>query len=247
MDLTILKKLDLSDKEIKIYLKLLEQGALSVRVLSELTGLNRGTAYDILRKLQEAGLVSYYHKETKQKFIAEDPEKLLKLLQAREENLKEAKIKVRELIPELKSLKEKEGDRPITKFYEGKMGVRSILEDVLDTMEAEDDKEYYVYSSTKASEAINKAFPEYTKERIKRKIFVKVISLARGGEMHGLDERRWLKTSEDATTFIIIYAGKCAYISRDASANPVGVIIENRMIYETQKILFFELWERMNK
>lgn len=245
MDLTILKKLDLSDKEIKIYLKLLEQGALSVRVLSEATGLNRGTAYDILKQLQELGLVSFYHKDTKQKFIAEDPEKLLKLLQSREENLKEAKIKIREIIPELKSLKEKEGDRPITKFYEGKTGVRSILEDVLDTMEAENDKEYFVYSSTKASEAINKAYPEFTKERIKRKISVKVISLAKGGTMHGLDERRWLKTSEDAATFIIIYGGKSAYISRDISGNPVGVMIENGMIFETQKILFFQLWERI--
>ncbi|MFA6171491.1 MAG: helix-turn-helix domain-containing protein [Patescibacteria group bacterium] len=246
MDLTILKKLDLSDKEIKIYLKLLEQGALSVRVLSELTGLNRGTAYDILKQLQELGLVSYYHQDTKQKFVAEDPEKLLKLLNNKEDRLHEAKKKIKEIIPELKSLKEKEGDRPVTKFYEGKEGVKSILEDVLETMGEAKEKEYYVYSSTKASEAINKAFPEYTRERIKRKIFVKAISLAQGGNMHGLDERRWLKTSEDAATFIIIYAGKCAYISRDMNGNPVGVIIENRMVYETQRILFFELWERMN-
>jgi len=247
MDLTILKKLDFSDKEIKLYLKLLEQGAMSVRGLSELTGLNRGTAYDILKRLQELGLVSYYHQDTKQKFVAEDPERLLKLIKERKEKLEEAKLAIKDIIPELKSLKEKEGDRPVTKFYEGKEGVRSILEDVLSTMDGEAEKEYYVYSSTKASEAINNAFPEYTKERIKRKISVKVISLAQGGKMHGLDERRWLKTSEDAATFVIIYAGKCAFISRDASENPVGVIIENNMIYKTQKILFFELWERMKR
>ncbi|MFA6394295.1 MAG: helix-turn-helix domain-containing protein [Patescibacteria group bacterium] len=246
MDLSILKKLDLSDKEIKVYLKLLENGAISVRGLSELTGLNRGTTYDILKQLQVLGLVSYYHQETKQKFVAEDPEKLLKLVKDREEKLSEAKVKINEIIPELRSLKEKEGDRPVTKFYEGKTGVRLILEDVLDAMEAEAEKEYYVYSSTKASEAINSAFPEYTKERIKRKIYVKVISLAEGGKMHGLDERRWLKTSEDAATFIIMYAGKCAFISRDLSGNPVGVIIENRMIYETQKTLFGALWQRIS-
>jgi sugar-specific transcriptional regulator TrmB len=241
----ILKKLDLSDKEIKVYLKLLENGAISVRGLSELTGLNRGTTYDILKQLQALGLVSYYHQETKQKFVAEDPEKLLKLVKDREEKLFEAKVKINEIIPELRSLKEKEGDRPVTKFYEGNQGVRLILEDVLESMDEEKDKEYFVYSSTRASEAINAAFPEFTRERIKRKIFARVISLAKGGKTHGLDERRWLGLEKDSATFIIIYAGKCAFISRDATGNPVGVIIENRMIYETQRILFLQLWERM--
>jgi len=247
MDLSILKKLDLSDKEIKVYLKLLENGAISVRGLSQATGLNRGTTYDILKQLREMGLASYYHQETKQKFVAEDPERLLRLLNEREEKLKEARIKISGIIPELKSLKEKEGGRPVTKFYEGNEGVRLILEDVLESMESESEKEYFVYSSTKASEAINSAYPGFTEARIKRKIYVKVISLARGGKTHGLDERRWLGLSKDSATFIIIYAGKCAFISRDATGNPVGVIIENLMIYETQKILFGELWERIVK
>ena len=80
MEVIILKKLGLSDKEIKIYLKLLECGATSVRGLAELCGLNRGTVYDTLKRLQNAGLVSYYHQETKQRFVAEEPEKLISQL-----------------------------------------------------------------------------------------------------------------------------------------------------------------------
>jgi hypothetical protein len=44
-------------------------------------------------------------------------------------------------------------------------------------------------------------------------------------------------------TYILIYADKCAFISRDSRNNPVGVIIENKMIYETQKILFLQMWK----
>ena len=145
MDITILKKIGLSDKEIKVYLSLLEYGAISVRGLAEVTSLNRGTVYDILKKLQDSGLISFYHQDTKQKFIAEDPDKLLPLVRAREEELKTVKVKTAELIPELKSLQDTSGHKPVMKLYEGRQGVKYILADVLTVMADAADKEYYIY------------------------------------------------------------------------------------------------------
>lgn len=242
MDITILKKLGLSDKEIKVYLGLLEYGAISVRGLAEVTSLNRGTVYDILKKLQDTGLVSFYQQDTKQKFVAEEPDKLLRLVQNQENELYKTKNKIAELIPELRSIQDKGGDKPTIKFYEGKKGVRIILEDVLAAMNKENSKEYFIYSATECSDDINNAYPNFTQDRIKQKIKVKAISLAEGGETHGLDERRWLGTHDESATFILIYAGKSAFISRNAKGSPVGVIIENKMIYETQKIIFNKLW-----
>jgi sugar-specific transcriptional regulator TrmB len=245
MDITILKKLGLNDKEITVYLKLLEYGAISVRSLAELAGLNRGTTYDILKKLQESGLVSFYHQDTKQKFVAEEPAKLLKLLEQQEDAVREAKVGLEALIPELKSLQDTGGDKPVIKLYEGKAGVRFILEDVLSSVSKEDVKEYYVYSATYSSEDIASAYPDFTKDRIKKNIKVKAISLAEGGKTHGLDERRWLGTRDESATFVLIYADKCAFLSRDAKGAPVGVIIENQMIFTTQKIIFRELWQKL--
>ena len=245
MDITILKKIGLSEKEIKVYLGLLEYGAISVRGLAEVISLNRGTVYDILKKLQDSGLVSFYHQDTKQKFIAEEPDKLLQLIRAREEELKTVKTKTAELIPELKSLQDTSGHKPVMKLYEGRQGVKYILADVLAVMAGAADKEYYIYSAKNASDDINSAYPNFTKERIKKEIKVKAISLAEGGKMHGLDKRRWLGTHDESATFILIYANKYAFISRDAKGAPVGVIIENKMIYETQKIIFNQLWKSL--
>lgn len=243
MDLSILKKLGLNDKEIKVYLTLLEYGAISVRTLAELADFNRGSAYDILKSLQEKGLVSYFHQDTKQKFVAEDPATLIKYVENKEKELNKVKENFEDLIPELKALQDKGGNLPTTKFYEGIKGVREILEDVLLTMSEQEHKEYFVYSATMASEDLNEAYPDFTKDRIQKGIKVKAISLALGGNIHGLDERKWLGTEQESATFILIYANKCAYISRDAKENPVGVIIENKMICETQKIIFLKLWE----
>jgi len=246
MDTAIFKKLGLSDKEMAIYLALLENGASSVRNLAILTKLNRGTTYDILKKLQESGLVSFFHKNTKQNFVAEDPERILKLLSDREQDLKKAEEKIKNLIPELRSLQEKGGGKPTTKFYEGKVGVKFILDDVLLSIKKQGDKNYYVYSAAGVREDVYSAYPDFNKKRIKNNIKANTISLSEGGGTYGLDERKWLKTEKSSAgnmTYILIYADKCAFISRDSHDNPVGVIIENKMIYETQKILFLQMWK----
>jgi HTH-type transcriptional regulator, sugar sensing transcriptional regulator len=262
MDLTAFKKLGLNDKEISLYVTLLEHGDNSVRNLAALTEINRGTAYDILKKLQEMGLVSFFHKNTKQHFVAEDPEKILKLLADRQAGLKEAEEKVREMIPELKSLQEKGGDKPVTKFYEGKAGVRFILDDILSSTKEMKTSEYYVYSAAGVREDVYSAYPDFNKKRIKYNLKANTISLSEGGGTYGIDERKWLPSTTLGTgpskslpvaqtdsgqselmTYILIYAGKCAFISRDSRNNPVGVIIENKMIYGTQEAIFLQLWK----
>ncbi len=246
MDLAILKKLNLNDKEITVYHKLLEQGASSVRALAEAANLNRGTAYDILKRLQEIGLVSFYHQDTKQKFAAEDPEKILQLVDEQSKELKRFEERVKEIIPELKSLQEKGGNKPVSKFYEGRNGVKLILGDVLSALKNDKSKEYYVYSTLGVREDVYSAFPDFNNKRVKNKIKAKAISLSPGGGTYGLDERKWLATDsgqQEQMTYILIYGGKCAFIARDLSGNPVGVIIENEMIYQTQRAIFLQLWK----
>jgi sugar-specific transcriptional regulator TrmB len=243
MDITILKKLGLSEKELTVYLKLLEHGPISVRSLSEIAKINRGTAYEILKDLQAKGLASYYNDETKQKFVAEDPEQLNRIVGQEENRVLWLKENIGSLIPELRSIRSKSDNQPVTKLYEGDAGIRAILNDLLDTLKADEEKEYYVYSAKDASSDINRAFPSFTEERKKKKIYVKAISLAQGGGTNGLDERRWLGTDDQSATFIIIYHGKCAFISRDKKGSPVGILIENQMIYNTQKTIFHSLWK----
>jgi len=175
--------------------------------------------------------------------VAEEPERLMRLVQEREERLEEIKDNFGSLIPELRSLMEKGGNRPTSKFYEGKTGIKQILEDVLATTDLSEIKEYYIYSATNVSDDINAAYPNFTKYRIRKKIRVKAISLAEGGGLSGLDERRWLGTKEDSATYSLIYNGKVAFISRDTQNKPVGVIIENNLIYDTQKLIFLQLWK----
>ncbi|PIR97023.1 MAG: transcriptional regulator [Candidatus Doudnabacteria bacterium CG10_big_fil_rev_8_21_14_0_10_41_10] len=244
-----LRQFGLDEKQISVYLSLISLGPSPVRAISLKSNVNRGTTYDILKALIKDGLVSYYQqygKESKkQYFVAEPPEKIVSAIEKRITDLGALKDSVKAKLPELESLYEKSGAKPVSKYYEGSLGLRIILQDVISTMGEQTEKDYFVYSSADIRNYLYKAYPNYTRDRIKNKISVKVIAFGRGGEEQGLDERRWISKEHGAPTYILIYGNKVAMISVAANKDPVGVIIEDRALYETQKMIFEFTWEKL--
>jgi len=247
----ILKNFGLSEKEIAVYLALIELGSSSVRTISQKAKINRGTTYDILKSLINMGIISYYNRESKQYFIAEKPETLLAVIEKKQEDLAEIKENIEENIPLLKTLFEMQGGKPVVKLYEGIIGIRHILKDVLKSVEKMKEKIYYVYSSATVRKNVYLAMKDFSRKRIQKKIKVKTIALGEGGGLVGFDERRWMqlpksKTKEDlGTTYQLIYNGKVAHISLDNAENPVGIVIENEEIYKTQKLIFESNWKNL--
>lgn len=244
MDIALFKKLGFSDKSASIYLALLRLGPSSVRSLAVQCGLNRGTTYDALKWLQEAGVVSFYQKETKQFFVAEEPEKLKRLLEMREKELNQADRELVKALPELQALHHSGGERPVAKYVEGKH-IAEILEDVLAVCEQSEDPIYRIYSTAGLREYLYKEFPTFSDVRVSKGIAVRAIAIGDGGELRGLDERKWIEAQNETPTYIFIYPGKTAYISLNAKKEPVGVVIENRGVYETQRQIFDALWYKI--
>lgn len=242
-----LKKVGLDEKESAVYLSLLQMGPTAIRKIAEKSDINRGTTYDALKRLKSLGLVTYYHQNKHQHFVAEDPKNLIKLLERKKEKIDEVNNDLTRIIPELTSLLNSEIERPVVKFYENYAGVRAILEDILDSAGKESKKEYAVYSSSTISPYLyhKNAFPNFTEERIKRKISVRAIATGPGGRICGKDERKWLTRKEGSPTYILICAGKIAMISLGRSEVPHGVIIEDKEIYKTQMFIFDSLWKTL--
>lgn len=237
-------------------MSLLSYGPASVRKIAKISGLNRGTAYDILRSLKDIGLVAHFNKEKKQYFVTEDPQRIESLFKQKEEEIKAIKEDIADLVRELKSQYDSGGKKPAVRLYEGKKGIKAILEDVLSTMSRqktadgeigkEHEIEYYVYSPQEVRTKLYDGFEDYNRERISRGISVKTIALGRGGGLFGKDERKWIPSAKlSRPTYTLIYNGKVAHIFLDAGKNLSGVIIENKGIFETQKFLFLELWKKI--
>lgn len=241
----ILNKLGFSEKEISVYLSLLHLGPSSVRAIAQQSEVNRGTTYDILKMLIEKGIVSYYHKDKHQYFLAEDPGRLNNLILEDVKKLNDSQLELENIMPELKSIYNRPEEKPVVKYYEGSQGIKIILEDVLLTMSKVKDRKYYVYSSSDVRKHIYKDFPNFAKERVKNKIKCQVVAIGSGGELWGMDERKWISKSEGSPTYMIIYSGKLAMISLNKENKPIGLIISDHGIFQTNKMIFKHIWETL--
>ncbi len=241
-----LQKLGWSSKKISVYLTLLKLGPSPVRAIAAESGINRGTTYDLLKVLREEGLIAYFQKQTRQYFVAEDPSKLLQAIDDKSSELKQAREMASSVVAQMRTLYKSGGKKPVARMYEGGDGLKNVLSDVLETAGRAKVKQYYAYSAADVRSHIYNSMPRFNKKRIDDGIKVKVIGLQKGGEVHGLDERRWIEKGEiSSETYVFIYNGKVAYVSEDSSGEPVGMIIDNEGIYKTEKHIFESLWERL--
>lgn len=241
----LLDLLGLAEKDQQVYLALLKLGAAPLRRVSEESGLNRATAYDALKRLLSAGLVHYLDAKRHRFFVAEDPERLRGLVTRREVALQEARQKLEETIPKLRSLIGKEAYRPAVRYLEGASGIKDLLQDVLSTSEKSKRKLYRIYSSSELRELILRAWPNFSQERKKRGVAVRAISMGQGGETVGLDERRWLSRDESAPTYTFIYGTKVANVAIDQRKHIFVVLVDHEAIAKTQAMIFDSLWKNL--
>ncbi|HEY4503314.1 MAG TPA: helix-turn-helix domain-containing protein [Candidatus Paceibacterota bacterium] len=242
-----LGQMGLSEKETKIYLALLSMGPTAIRKIAEKVSINRGTTYELLKRLQSHGLVSYFHKGKRQHFVAENPSVLSNILTRKKKEIGEAENDLQKIISELSSLSKVSNNQPVIKFYENYSGIRTILEDVLSSLVKTPKKEYSVYSSSSIRPYLyhKDAFPDFTEKRIAKKIHVRTIAIGAGGKVQGEDERKWLSKKDGSPTYTLLYTGKVAKISVGVQNIPHGLIIEDKAIYETELLIFNSLWKTL--
>ncbi|MFH1711768.1 MAG: helix-turn-helix domain-containing protein, partial [Patescibacteria group bacterium] len=116
----VLKQIGFTDKQTDVYISLLSLGPNSVRSIAEHCDINRQSVHEILKWLQEQGLATWYHKEKKQYFIAEDPQMLNHLVNDRKTELDETSRELEKAIPELRAIHHREDERPVAKYYSKK-------------------------------------------------------------------------------------------------------------------------------
>lgn len=240
------EKLGLSTRDSRVYVALLKNGVSSIRTISDLTNINRGSTYESLKNLITAGLVNYQQKNVNKKYFAEDPSKIFELIKHRREELDELEKATERAVPQLNQLAAYMPYANI-KFYEDHEGVAVILRDVLETVDKLKPKEYLAISSKPMRQYLYKKFPGFTRQRVAKDIFVRVIAIGAGGDDAAAAERKWLHTDSDVqpSSYTLIYGDKFAMISLNDSFNPYGIVIEDAGVAEMQRALFTQLWQTL--
>lgn len=246
----LLKFLNFTEKETRIYLALLESGSAIAADIGKKTALNRTTVYDVMDALIKKGIVSKFKKGSKTYFQALDPARLLNYLdREKEENAKvieKQKKKVEELLPEIISLQNPLSAKPKIQFFEGKKGMREAYEDTLSSKQT-----ILAYANLETMyEGLSDYFPEYFKRRAKAKIFIRAIftenpasreCAARNQEE--MRETRFMTAEQGVfTPEINIYNNKMLIASWKEK---IAVIVESKELVDLQRMIFEITWKAL--
>lgn len=246
MPAEILKKLGLSEKETKVYLAALELGPETARNIARSAELTRTTAYIHIKSLMRRGLVSSGMRDKKTIFSAEPPENLSVLLEIRKKETKQLTAEIQKAMPKLRLLFETTEERPRMRFFEGKEGLKAIVNDFMKS------KFPSVEEFTSIDDAYAFSPPQRNgyREKIKRKfrkIPMRTIYTSTHGQLlkpkEKLKERRYVPREKfPFTGSATVYGNKISLISQKRTV--MGVIIESKEIADTLRAMFNLAWSQ---
>jgi sugar-specific transcriptional regulator TrmB len=172
-----LQSIGLTDKESSVYLALVQVDNASVLDLSKKTKLKRPTVYVVLDSLSKKGLVSETTIGKKTHYQAEPPERLETFVERQKLVLDESSKRLKDIIPEIKSIQRESGERPVVKYFEGRDGILSMLEEVFGQDDGQKGEYIHViYPQDKLKEIFTDQEREkYRNLRLKRNIKSKAI------------------------------------------------------------------------
>jgi sugar-specific transcriptional regulator TrmB len=245
----VLKSLNLSEKEVGVYLSALRLGSAKISTIAKRSGMSRSTTYNLLQGLFKKGFMKRTDKASVQYFSPVSPDELIALLENKREALDNKIETVKAYLPQLQAVFSPHEQMPKVSFFEGVNGIKHIYEDVI----KKGDKETF------AALSLDNAAPEikrwmmktFTPRKVKKNIFSKVLVSSKNTKpyekLNKKHLRRSLVVSNKKYPFeveIDVYDGnKTAFISYDES-EMMGVIIESPKIANTLKSLFSCIWDK---
>ncbi len=237
-----LQSFGFSEKEVDVYIALLELGKGTVSKISQQAGINRTTGYDILGYLVGKKLVSVSGKEPKQEYAAEPPTAITEYLKRRITETEGYIKQAEKILPELTLLHTIE-NRPRIRFYEGTEGLEYVYEDTLTSSEP-----IRAYATVDdMHKALPNYFPKYYKRRADKNISIRAIvpetPTSQERKIHDLDEKREIAfVPADKYYFspeINIYDNKVMIASW---REKLGIIIESEEIADAMKKIYELAW-----
>lgn len=249
-----LREVGLNDGQAAAYAALLRGGAMRASEAAKKIGRKRAIVYRNLQELQVLGLVERSEGVGEVSvFSAKHPSCLDELVSREEKRLRANRALLAGALSELSSEFNLSSGKPGVRFFEGKEGVERVLEDSLRVREGET---IFTYADIEAVEKHMRAINErYVKKRERLKIKKKALILDTPFA------REYMKSYYTAVTdtrlispatpvpfrsLMEIYDGKVSYVTFEKE-RMIGVIVEDRAIYDMHRYLFESMWEKAER
>lgn len=147
MDIQDLKKIGLTQGEIKLYEALIDLGESTRTTLAKKSGISPSKIYDVANRLMEKGIISSVKKNNVIHFNASNPEKLKDFIKKKEEDLKKEKELVDNVLPTLMSKYTENKEKNDIEVFYGWEGMKNVFNDIVKTLSKGDFN--YVFGASK--------------------------------------------------------------------------------------------------
>ncbi len=238
MEKKLLTVVGMTENEAEIYIILIELKKATASEIASKTNISRPHVYDSIQRLIEKGLASYFIQSGRKQFIASNPSKLLEYMNEQESKLKEKKEKIKQLIPELEKLKEREETGPVIEIFEGKEGLKTVFSDIIKT-----GKEYFVINAANEWMDYHPDVVEwFEKEKKRCKVQAKcIISVNRKIVIAG-DIYKKVPEEQYGPSTTMIYGDKVLFVL--GRKNVTAVLAKSKDLAETYKNQFDTRWNQ---
>ena len=247
MNLEILRKVGLTENAIKVYALLLDEGSLGIDKIHSNTGIERRHLYDILGKLQNAGLAGFAIEGKRKQYSATHPSRLVNFVEEKEDELGEMKAGVVDILPDLVKRFEKRKDETKVDIYRGINGVKSIFEETLQHKE-----NYFIAGNWGVIRFMPKGFwDRYNAKRIRNKVtwwdLVDQGHTWKEFGVRGMSAKepyynyRVMPFKVSSPHVILIYGDVNVQVIWQE--NPIAVRTQSKTLAESYKKYFWYLWE----
>ncbi|MBI5153480.1 MAG: hypothetical protein HZA36_03420 [Parcubacteria group bacterium] len=236
----ILKKIGLDDKEIDVYLALIDLGPSTISDISRKTGIHRPALYLLLPALQEKEIIAISPSKKRRRYVAASPETIHRVAE-------DALQEINSLVLELKARVEQGERKPKITFLEGRKGIMSVFEDVVTRLDKDD--VLYRYNSRKNIAEAGKYLPKNYKElRDKKRLgrFMITNEATKNAAEQSIDKTIKIIPKEfglfDNNITQIVYKDTVAIIDYTTET---ALMIENQSIADFQKTVFKLLFSKL--
>jgi sugar-specific transcriptional regulator TrmB len=243
---TELQKIGLSEKEAKVYLAALELGPSPVQKIASKAKVNRATTYVILEGLMKKGIITTFDQGKKRLFVAEGPHALKNVIHHQQEELDKKEQMLEGLFSQLQSVHNTLPNKPVVRFFDGKEGLKSMLEELL---ESKTTQARVVYPTHAVANLFNEEErKDYRERRVKKGIKIKSIYSDRGLDQmkNPLSDRKRVPEEKFSfTSEIEIWEDKVIFAALEGQVS--GVMIQSQAMAQTMRTLFDMAFESAEK
>lgn len=232
-----LRDIGLSEKQVKLYLASLSLGPASVQQIAKQAGLPRSSSYELLDSLVKLGFISRYKKKSTQYFSPSEPKTILSRTEKKVDELKKA-------LPELEALYGQSSAKPSVRFYQGKEGMQTILEEII----AEASEVAVFGSADMLYKELLAEHQRFVEGRLTNRIQVRALlndsPLARERKRLGPTQLRIVRTVPDryiCPGFMYIWNNKIAMFSLGKEFT--ALVTESKELATLQLALYNHMWD----